>query len=413
MNNSGIKEKDGKTEINPEAKTNGDAAQQVKDFNIIRDKVNSDSAPMTTKPSMTPWEVEGEIDYSKLIKEFGTQPLTNELFDRLKKPLPPTLRRGMCFSHRDLNLWLDAYDKGEKVSIVTGRGPSERMHIGHLTLYALPKYFQEAYKCTFYMPVSDDEKFLVKENLKFDDVEKYANDNILDILAMGFDPKRTIVHKDLEHTEIYKYAVQVSKKITYSTAKAMFGLKPEQNIGWVFYPAMQATHILYPQFKEGPHQVLVPIGIDQDPFIRLTRDIANKFDFVKPSAIHKKLAPGLAGPKMSSSGGEAQAPIWLSDNAKTVASKINKYAFSGGRATVEEHRKLGGNPDIDVSFQYLKFFFEDDDKKLKKVEDDYRSGALLTGELKAYFIEKVNTYLERHRERKEKVAEHIKEYMRV
>jgi tryptophanyl-tRNA synthetase len=190
-------------------------------------------------------EVKGDIDYTKLIEEFGTQYLDNNLFRRLKEPMPPPIRRGMCFSHRDLNKWLDAYEKGEKVSVVSGRGPSERMHIGHLTLYAIPKYFQDVYGCTVYIPISDDEKFYVKDNLKIKDVERFANDNVLDILAMGFVPNKTIVHKDFEHTKIYKYTAQVAKKITYSTAKSAFGLKPEDNIGWVFYPAMQTIYCIH------------------------------------------------------------------------------------------------------------------------------------------------------------------------
>jgi len=376
--------------------------EKAHEFSVIqngKDAINT---------SITPWEVEGDIDYNRLIEEFGTQSIGNHLFSRLKLPLPPPVRRGMCFSHRDLDKWLNAYDNKERVSVVSGRGPSERMHIGHLTLYAIPKYFQDAYGCTVYIPVSDDEKFYIKEYLNVGDVERFADDNILDILAMGFDPEKTIVHKDFEHTKIYKYASQVAKKITYSTAKAVFGLKPENNIGWVFYPAMQAAHILYPQFIEGYHQTLVPIGIDQDPFMRLTRDIAERFGFQKPAAIHKKLAPGLEGPKMSSSGNNA---IWLSDDEDAVASKVNKYAFSGGQPSIKEHREKGGNPDVDVSFLYLKYFFEEDDRKLAQIAQDYRGGSMLTGELKEYFIEKVNNYLKEHRRKREMVEKNIDEYM--
>ena len=49
--------------------------------------------------------------------------------------------------------------------------------------------------------------------------------------------------------------------------------------------------------------------------------------------------------------------------------KINKYAFSGGQKTLDEHRKKGGNPDVDVSFQYLKMLFEEDDKKLEDIKE--------------------------------------------
>ena len=165
---------------------------------------------------------------------------------------------------------------------------------------------------------------------------------------------------------------------------------------------MQAAHILFPQFNRGKHLSVVPVGIDQDPFIRLTRDIAEHFGFEKPAALHAKFIPSLTGgAKMSSSEGTM---INLTDSPKEVETKIKKYAFSGGRDTIEEHRKLGGNPDIDVSYQYLRVFFEPDDKKLQKIRDDYKSGKLLTSELKAILVEKINAFLKEH-QKKRKLAE--------
>lgn len=46
--------------------------------------------------------------------------------------------------------------------------------------------------------------------------------------------------------------------------------------------------------------------------------------------------------------------------------QINKYAFSGGGATVEEHKEKGGNCEVDISYQYLRFFLEDD-KRLETI----------------------------------------------
>ncbi|MDE1856628.1 MAG: tryptophan--tRNA ligase [Candidatus Micrarchaeota archaeon] len=362
--------------------------------------------------AVTAWEVEGDIDYAKMIKQFGTQPMTESLAGRLKKPLPNFIRRGALFSHRDLDKWLAAAESGKKITILTGRGPSNKMHIGHLLLYELAKYFQDAYGCRVYIPVSDDEKFFVKEGLSVEDVEKVAHDNIIDILAMGFDPKNTLVFMDFKYTKIYRHAAEVAKHMTYSMAKATFGLKPEQNVGWSFYPAMQSAHVMFPQFMEGAHNVLVPIGIDQDPFLRLTRDLTDRFKFIKPSTVYPIFLPSLSGSKMSSSAKDSDTTvIWLADDEKAVSQKIRKYAFSGGRASIEEHRKMGGNPDIDVSFQYLKYFFEDDDKKLKGMEESYKSGSLLTGELKEYLIAKINSYLKGHAKRRQDVERNLDKYM--
>jgi tryptophanyl-tRNA synthetase len=96
---------------------------------------------------------------------------------------------------------------------------------------------------------------------------------------------------------------------------------------------------------------------------------------------------------------------------KEVETKIKKYAFSGGQATTEEHRKKGGNPDVDVSYQYLKFFFEPDDGKLKRIHDDYKSGRLLTSELKEILIKKINEFLKKHQKKKKLAKENINKFL--
>jgi len=110
------------------------------------------------------------------------------------------------------------------------------------------------------------------------------------------------------------------------------------------------------------------------------------------------------------SASEEHTTIYTTDDAKTIKSKINKYAFSGGRDTVEEHRQLGGMPEIDVSYQWLTFF-EEDDNKLKQIFDDYKSGKLLSGELKAMLIKKLTTMLTKHQEEREKAKGRIDEFL--
>ncbi len=368
---------------------------------------------MKEKMKVTPYEVSGEVDYDRLVKEFGTSLISEKIKKRLAKT-HPLLRRGIYFSHRDFDKWLDAHDSGKKVSVITGRGPSEKMHLGHLVPFLVAKSLQEEFDCDVFIPISDDEKFYVKENLTYEKSIEFSNDNILDLIALGFKPGKTFIFEDFVYTDIYKFAARIAKRITYSTAKAAFGLKPENNVGWSFYPAMQAAHILFPQFySKEKHISVVPVGIDQDPFIRLTRDIASHkdFDLIKPSALHACFIPSLnGGAKMSSSEGAEQV-IYLSDKPEEVKKKINKYAFSGGQATIEEHRKKGGNPDIDVSFQYLKMFFEPDDDKLQKIYDNYKSGKLLTGELKAILIEKINKFLSEHQKKREQAKKQIDKFV--
>lgn len=357
---------------------------------------------------VTPWEVRGEIDYDKLIRDFGTKKITPQLLKRIEKhtgTLHHHLRRNIFFSHRDLDWVLNEYERGNKFFLYTGRAPSGPVHMGHLSVWQFTKWLQDKFDVELWFQFPDEEKFLFKDKLTLEDTKKWTFENALDVIALGFDPKKTFFLIDTIHADLmYKEACKIAKKITFSTAKALFGFNNETNIGSIFYTAMQTVPSIIPSILKGKNiPCLIPAAIDQDPHWRVSRDILPKLGFYKPTQIHGKFLPGLGGMgeqgKMSSS--EEQTTIYTIDNAKTVREKINKYAFSGGQASVEEHRKRGGNPDIDVSYQWL-MFFEEDDKKLKKIREDYKSGKLLTGELKAILIEKLNSFLKEHQKKREK-----------
>jgi tryptophanyl-tRNA synthetase len=136
-----------------------------------------------------------------------------------------------------------------------------------------------------------------------------------------------------------------------------------------------------------------------------------KLGHYKPASIQCSFLPQLAGHEGKMSSSEESTAIFTTDSPEEVKNKINKYAFSGGRDTIEEHRKYGGNPDIDVSFQYLRYLLEPDDAKLKKIDSDYRSGKLLTSELKAILIEKINAFLKEHQKRRELAKEDVDKFI--
>ncbi len=350
---------------------------------------------------VTPWEVEGSIDYDKLIQEFGTKRISPALRERLMKETHEKnvmLERDYFFSHRDLDLVLDDYAKGKGFFLYTGRAPSGPMHIGHLIPLVFTKWLQDRFKVNLYVQLPDEEKFLHKREYTWKGVQGYAEENIRDIAAVGFDPDRTFVFKNSEYaSNVYPLLMQTAKKVTFSTAKAVFGFTNETNIGMIQYPAYQ----MVPTFFE-KKRCLIPAAIDQDPYWRIQRDIAEGLGFHKTAAIHSKFIPPLQGVHGKMSASVADTAIWLNDGELAVRKKIMKYAFSGGRETVEEHRKLGGNPDVDVSFQWLKMLFEPDEQRLKKIEGEYRSGQMLTGELKQILVDKLNAFLATHRERREK-----------
>ena len=140
---------------------------------------------------VTPWEVRGKVDYERLIREFGTQPLTDELLKRIAKytgELHLQLRRRLFFSHRDLDTVLDLYDKGIKFVLYTGRGPSGPVHIGHLVPWIFTRHLQEKFDTRLYFQMTDDEKFLVDDELELEDTKRFAYENALDLIALGFEP---------------------------------------------------------------------------------------------------------------------------------------------------------------------------------------------------------------------------------
>ncbi|MBX4212162.1 tryptophan--tRNA ligase, partial [Candidatus Pacearchaeota archaeon] len=357
--------------------------------------------------SVTPWDIKGNIDYNKLIKQFGVEPLTPALIKRIDKIADShfMLRRGIFFAHRDLGWILDEYQKvkgpqDQKFFLYTGRAPSGPVHIGHLVPWVFTKWLQDKFNVELWFQFPDEEKVLIKPDIAFEDTAKYLKENMLDVIALGFNPKKTHFLIDTRHANLmYKEACKVAKKITFSMVKSSFGLNDQSNIGSIFYTAMQAVPAFLPSImakREIP--CLIPHAIDQDPHFRLTRDILPKLGHYKPASIQCSFLPPLEGHgKMSSSGGAA---IYTTDSPEEVARKINKYAFSGGRDTLEEHRKKGGNPDVDVSFQYLRYLFEPDDKKLEKIYNDYKSGKLLSGDLKKIAIEKINVFLKDHQQKR-------------
>ena len=359
---------------------------------------------------VTPWHVEGDIDYDKLIKRFGTEKISSELLDKIKNMTNEDnfmLRRGIFFSHREMNRILEDYEKGNEFFLYTGRGPSGHTHIGHLVPWVFAKWLQDKFDVNLYFQLTDDEKFYSKTNLTLEETNKFAYENALDFIALGFNPEKTKIIINTKNIQtLYPIAAQVAKKINFSNTKATFGFTNETNIGMIFYTSLQSA----PCFIEDK-PVLIPLGVDQDPHFRLTRDIAQKIGKQKPALIHNIMIPALTGPGGKMSASEEKGTIYTTDTPDVVKKKINKYAFSGGQPDIEQHRKLGGNPDIDVSYQYLRIFFEPDDNKLKKIYEDYKSGKLLSGELKAILIEKVNEFLKTHQEKREKAKQQIEQFL--
>ncbi len=353
-----------------------------------------------SKRSINVAEVKGDVDYEAVIKEFGLermQPMIEKM-KTAKMKLPIMYRRSLVIAQRDFSQIFNAMINKKKFAVLTGINPSGDLHFGNKMFVDQAIFFQE-YGGKIFIPISNDETYVFK---KSDTLEK-ATENVIevisDMIALGLDPRRTHFFVSTRTAKVYELAVKLSTKTTLSNMKAIFGFTNDTNPGQIFYGIVQSAHILYPQLPEqlGPCPVVVPIGIDQDPYMRLVRDMAERAGFVKPSSTNHMFMPGLQGGKMS--GSRPETCIYLSDLPEDAKKKI-MGAFSGGGASLKEHREHGGNPDIDVACQYLKFMFEENDKKLDEMFANYRNGSLSTGEIKSMLAEKIMKFLKDHQKKR-------------
>ena len=406
-------------------------------FTLSKSIMSSDNThPITIQQLVTPWDVRGEvvdgvstgINYAKLMDQFGCQPLTPQLISRFERLVGerahPLLKRGAFYCHRDFDKMLDLFENGKQFYLYTGRGPSsESMHLGHMIPFVFCQYLQRVFKCHLVIQLTDDEKFLFKEALTLEQVQKYARDNAKDIIAAGFDPQRTFIFINSDYVaRMYPTVLKVQKLINLNQAQHVFGFTGEDCVGRVSFPALQIA----PSFSSAfPHlfgdkvvPCLIPYAIDQDPYFRLCRDIAPRLKLPKPASLCSIFFPSLLGhhTKMSSStnitsSGTSAPPtaVFMTDSAREIATKINKYAFSGGRDTIELHRQLGANLEVDIAYNYLRFFLEDDDE-LEQIRIKYGKGEMLTGEVKARCIEVLQGFIKGFQEKRAQVTDDILEH---
>ncbi|KAK7255809.1 hypothetical protein RIF29_29230 [Crotalaria pallida] len=370
---------------------------------------------------VNPWEVSakdgGKIDYDKLIDRFGCQRLDQSLVQRVERltsrPAHVFLRRGVFFAHRDFNDILDAYERGDKFYLYTGRGPSsEALHLGHLIPFMFTKYLQEAFKVPLVIQLTDDEKFLWK-NLTVEETQRLARENAKDIIACGFDISKTFIFSDFDFVggAFYKNMVKVAKKVTYNQAVGIFGFTGEDHIGKVSFPPVQAVPSFpssFPHLFSGKDNLrcLIPCAIDQDPYFRMTRDVAPRIGYHKPALIESSFFPALQGENGKMSASDPNSAIYVTDSAKDIKNKVNRYAFSGGQDSVEKHRQLGANLEVDIPIKYLSFFLDNDDE-LEHIKKEYGAGRMLTGEVKQRLILVLTELVERHRRARASVTEEM------
>lgn len=366
--------------------------------------------------SVTPYDVEGSVNYDKLVGRFGIDLIDYALEERIKRcagELHYLIRRGIYFAGRDLGWLLDEYEKGNGFYVYTGIAPSGSMTLAHLIPFIMAQWLQERFDAEVYIQIPDEEKFLTKSDpdITLEKTHGLAYDDALNIAALGFRPKKTRMYVDTDSAQVlYKQAVRVARHVTFSTLKDAFGFTNETNIGAIFYTSLQAVGCFIKSVEEKRNvPCLIPLGIDQDVHFRIARDVVEKLGYYKPAIIHSKFMPGLRGePKMSAS--DPNTAVYLNDAPEAVIKKINK-AITGQQSTAELQKRLGGDPDKCSVCQYYKYLFEPDDRKLEEIFNGERKGTLLAGEHKADLAKRVNRFLEKHRRERERLRGRLGDFM--
>jgi tryptophanyl-tRNA synthetase len=358
---------------------------------------------------LDPFGTSSVTDYERLSREFGIEPF-GQILSRVPDP-PFSMRRGAIFGHRDFGRVLNAIETKEEYAVLSGIKPTGQFHLGTLMTAKEIVYFQHHGAQTFYC-VADVEAY-EDNNIPFDRSEKIAVGNLADMFAVGLDPDKAHVYRQSKEVRIKDLAVILGRPVTLATMKAIYG---NRRIGLYLSALIQAGDILLPQLEDfgGPKPTLVPVGVDQDPHLRFTRDLAQRFrqkyKFVPPSSTYHKLMKGLDGsPKMSK---RQMNYFTLHDSDETIAARLSN-AFTGGRATIKEQRKLGGIPEICPIYEICLFHFIEDDQEIVETYHGCRTGRLMCGEHKQETISMVLEFVKDHRRKKKNMIQTARETLKV
>lgn len=364
------------------------------------------SKNMKQKVVVDPWGSVLVEDYQKLIEKFGLEPFIFK--NQLPKP-PKIIRRNVVFASRDLGRIAHAIKNKKPFYALTGIMPSaDKIHLGNKLVVELMAYFQKMGAKTV-MLIADLEAAAAR-GVSLEEARKRALEyQVPAYIALGLDPKKTEFYFQSKNPEVMHFASIFSKKVTENEFRAIYG---SCNPGRMMASLIQVADILYPQFKKRMPGI-VPIGVDQDPHMRLTRDIVNKFKkygFIPPSSIYPKYTPSLDGNfKMSKSIPGSFIP--LPDDPDKVAKKISR-ALTGGRDTIEEQKKLGGCPEKCMIFELYKQHLIENDKELEKIYTRCKKGKLLCGEDKKYATKLMKKFLKDFNKKFKKAKKQIPKYLK-
>lgn len=422
-----------------------------------------------SRDRLDPWGSGQVFDYKKIFSEFGIEPIENAIGDLPE--IPPFVRRRIVVGHRDYRLITEAMRRREPFHVLTGFMPSGMPHLGHLMVMKEVVWHTRR-GGNGYIAIADMEAHGVR-GISWDDCQRYGKEYLKCLFALGFRGK---TYYQSRNEVVKELAFEASTKVNLSELHAIYGFGPATLLSHPLSVITQVADILYPQLDAGPAPTLVPVGIDQDPHLRLTRDVAHKllmftveqregmvsvrskhapreallavhtafpgsrlyeghvdiplesapregiervservraierafggYGFYLPSSTYHIFMPGLQGGKMSSSIPESLFGFY--EQEESVKKKILN-ALTGGRATKEEQRRLGGEPDRCPVFLLNLFHLIESDAEMEELRRSCMCGELICGACKRGTLERVLAFLNDFRERMDAVAHMVED----
>ncbi len=339
-------------------------------------------------------------DYTKLITDFHLEKFDASLFPKPNR----IMRRGVVFAGMGQKIISDAIMQKKPFYVLSGIMPTgDRIHFGTKMVVENIAYFQKRGAET-YILVADLEAQATR-GVSLEQARKRALDfHIPAYIALGLDPKKTTFYFQSENADVMRATAIFSRKVTLNQFLATYG---NADPGRILAAITQVADILYPQFKKRMPGV-IPVGPDQLPHILLARDIVGRMkteNFFAPSAIFHKYTPSLDG-SMKMSKSKPESCIELPEDAKSACCKL-KRALTGGRDTLEEHRRLGAVIEKDMVFELMKQHLIEEDKELDMIYREYKAGRMTSGELKQIACDKMTEFLADFSAKLEKARQNV------
>lgn len=229
--------------------------------------------------ALDPWGSSSVSDYRKLFEEFGI-----EEFDELLEQVPNPhylMRRGVIFGHRDYRPVAEALRNDEPAAVLSGFMPTGDPHIGHKLVFDEIIWHQEQ-GADAYGLIADLEAHSAR-GMDWDEIDEHAESYLLSLLALGFDAEEGTLYRQSQNRELQDLAFELGSKARFAEFESIYGFDSETNVSHMQSVVTQMADMLYPQLVDGPKPTVIPVGPDQDPHVRLARDLSVRMRFFKVS----------------------------------------------------------------------------------------------------------------------------------